>query len=71
MTSPDVTAQREVQKIWILFGKKPIQTVKMLNSTINMSKNICTFLFNCNAFCGCGGNCILDIKQHEKKKEYL
>lgn len=28
----------------------------------------CTFAFSCNKFCWCGGNCILDIKQSQKKE---
>lgn len=36
-----------------------------LNGANNNSKIVCTFVFNCNAFCGSGGNCTLDTKQPE------
>lgn len=42
-----------------LTRKKPMQTVKMLNGANNMSKIICTFVFD--TFCGPGRNCIFGI----------
>lgn len=58
MTSPDVTAQREVEKSGFYFGKNPIQTVKMVQKiSQKLYPDLC--LFNFNTFCGGGGNCIL------------
>lgn len=33
-----------------------------------MSTNICTYVFNCNIFCGCDGYFIVDSKQPEREQ---